>query len=402
LGAGNAAVLVPGDFLHKLFVEGQVVALKMNPVNEYLGPILEDGFAALIKAGYLQVLYGGAEEGSYLCNHSSVDNVHLTGSERTFDAIVFGPGEEGKKRKQARQPLLTKYFSAELGNISPVIVVPGPWTEKDIKNQSVRLGSWLTFNSGCNCLTPRMIIQMKNWEHREKLNKGIANFLAGIKTRKAFYPGSFELHQQFVNAHPEALQLGKPQDGHLPWTFITDVDPKNEDDVCFKREPFMSLFSETALDSKNVVEFIGDAVNFANEKIWGSLVVSIIVHPDSMKDQQVATAVKQAIADLRYGSILINSCGAMAYYMITTLWGGYPNTDIYSVKSGIGFVNNALMFDHAQKSVVYADFTPLADPLLANISNSYLFFRQDTRYQHDPSVGNLMKVMWRAMTFKVS
>jgi hypothetical protein len=326
----------------------------------------------------------------------------LTGSERTFDAIVFGPGEEGKKRKQARQPLLTKYFSAELGNISPVIVVPGPWTEKDIKNQSVRLGSWLTFNSGCNCLTPRMIIQMKNWEHREKLNKGIANFLAGIKTRKAFYPGSFELHQQFVNAHPEALQLGKPQDGHLPWTFITDVDPKNEDDVCFKREPFMSLFSETALDSKNVVEFIGDAVNFANEKIWGSLVVSIIVHPDSMKDQQVATAVKQAIADLRYGSILINSCGAMAYYMITTLWGGYPNTDIYSVKSGIGFVNNALMFDHAQKSVVYADFTPLADPLLANISNSYLFFRQDTRYQHDPSVGNLMKVMWRAMTFKVS
>ena len=42
LGAGNIAGLMPGDFLYKLFVEGQVVALKMNPVNEYLGPILED------------------------------------------------------------------------------------------------------------------------------------------------------------------------------------------------------------------------------------------------------------------------------------------------------------------------------------------------------------------------
>lgn len=402
LGAGNVAGLVPGDFLHKLFVEGQVVALKMNPVNEYLGPILEDGFAALIKAGYLQVLYGRAEEGSYLCSHSAVDNVHLTGSERTFDAIVFGPGEEGKKRKLARQPLLTKHFSAELGNISPVIVVPGPWTEKDIKNEAARFGSWLVFNSGCNCLTPRMIIQMKNWEHREKLSKEIANFLSGIKTRKAFYPGSFELHRQFVNAHPEALQLGEPQDGHLPWTFVSDVDPKNEDDICFKREPFMSLFSETALDSKDVVEFIGDAVKFANERMWGTLVASIIVHPASMKDPQVAAAVDKAIADLHYGSILINSWGAFAYYIMTTPWGGYPNTDIYDVQSGIGFVNNPLMFDRVQKSVVYVDFTPIADPFLANISNSYLFYHQDTRYQHDPSVGNLMKVMWRAMTLKVS
>ncbi len=92
LGAGNVAGLMPGDFLSKLFVEGQVVALKMNPVNEYLGPILADGFAALIKAGYLQILYGGSAAGAYLCNHPAVDHVHLTGSDRTFDAIVFGPG----------------------------------------------------------------------------------------------------------------------------------------------------------------------------------------------------------------------------------------------------------------------------------------------------------------------
>ena len=38
LGAGNTSFLIPGDFLSKLFVEGHVVALKPNPVNDYLGP----------------------------------------------------------------------------------------------------------------------------------------------------------------------------------------------------------------------------------------------------------------------------------------------------------------------------------------------------------------------------
>jgi aldehyde dehydrogenase (NAD(P)+) len=105
-----------------------------------------------------------------------------------------------------------------------------------------------------------------------------------MKTRKAYYPGSFELHQQFINAHPQALQLGQPQEGHLPWTFITDIDPANEDDICFKREPFMSLYSETALEANSVVDFIEQAVAFANEKVWGTLVASIVVHPKSMKD----------------------------------------------------------------------------------------------------------------------
>ncbi|TFG07236.1 aldehyde dehydrogenase, partial [Candidatus Thorarchaeota archaeon] len=291
LGAGNVGGLIPGDFMHKLFVEGQVVALKMNPVNEYLGPLLEEGFNAVIKAGFLQGLYEGAHEGAYLRDHPAVDSVHMTGSDRTFEAILFGPGEEGRQRKQARQPQFTKPFSAELGNISPVIVVPGPWSEKDIQNQSKRLGSWLVPNSSHNCLTPRLLIQMQDWEHRQKLNNGIADFLEGIKTDKAYYPGSFELHQQFLDEHPEALQLGKPQEGHLPWTFIQDVDPTNEDDIVFKCEPFMSLYSETALEASDVVEFIGKAVEFANGKVWGSLVASIVVHPKSMKDPAVAEAV---------------------------------------------------------------------------------------------------------------
>ena len=58
------------------------------------------------------------------------------------------------------------------------------------------------------------------------------------------------------------------------------------------------------------------------------------------------------------------------------------------------------MFDRIQKSVIYADFTPLADPFLTNTSNNYLYYRQDTRYHVNPSVGNLLKLVWSALTIK--
>jgi thiamine biosynthesis lipoprotein ApbE len=58
------------------------------------------------------------------------------------------------------------------------------------------------------------------------------------------------------------------------------------------------------------------------------------------------------------------------------------------------------MFDRVQKSVVYADFAPLADPFLANVTNNYLYYRQDTRYHFNPTVGNLLNLMWRALTGK--
>ena len=128
LGAGNVSMLVPSDFLYKLFVEGQVVILKLNPVNTYLGPVLNAGFRSLIEGGYLRIVYGGVEEGSYLCHHAAVDEIHMTGSDKTYEDIVFGSGVEGARRKAAHEPLIQKRFTAELGNVTPVIVLPGPWS----------------------------------------------------------------------------------------------------------------------------------------------------------------------------------------------------------------------------------------------------------------------------------
>jgi hypothetical protein len=127
LGAGNIASIAPLDVLYKLFAEGHVCLLKMNPVNDYLGPIFEGVFGDLVAAGFVRFAYGGSEVGERLTQHEGIDEIHITGSSRTHDAIVFGGGDEGVARKARGEPINTKRMSSELGNVSPTIVVPGPW-----------------------------------------------------------------------------------------------------------------------------------------------------------------------------------------------------------------------------------------------------------------------------------
>ena len=45
-----------------------------------------------------------ADVGAHLTNHEAVDTIHITGSDKTYDEIVFGTGEEGRKRKSKQQP----------------------------------------------------------------------------------------------------------------------------------------------------------------------------------------------------------------------------------------------------------------------------------------------------------
>jgi acyl-CoA reductase-like NAD-dependent aldehyde dehydrogenase len=397
LAAGNVSSLPPNDALHKLFVEGQVVLLKMNPVNAYLGPLLAEAFAALIERGFLQIVDGGAEVGAYLSQHPHVDELHITGSARTYEAIVFGSGAEGQERKKNKAPILDKPFSAELGNVSPVIVVPGPWSQRDIRKQAAKYATGLVANAGFNCVTPRVFIQMEGWPHRQKLNEEIAAFLANSQRRQAYYPGSTKQQADFVAKHPEALQLGSPKEGELPWTYIPEVDSADSDDICFREEAFLGLFAETAIPAKDTIDFITKAVEFANRNLWGTLCASIVVHPKSLADPMVKAAVDQAIADLQYGSVVVNHWGALAYYTAVTPWGGYPGHDKYDIQSGEGKVHNPLMFDDAQKSVLYAPFISFPDPYVATAKNNYRYFRQDTRYQYRPSTLNLIKLLWAAL-----
>jgi len=399
LGAGNVASIAPTDVLYKLFVEDQVVLLKMNPVNAYIGPLIEESFRALIEPGFLRVTYGGAAEGAYLCNHAGIDEIHITGSDKTFDAVVFGPGPEGAARKASNQPLSNKRVTGELGNVSPVIVVPGPWSESDLTYQAEHIVTMLTNNAGFNCNATRVIIQQAGWAQREPLLRQVRQILSAVPTRNAYYPGAQARHQAFVEAHPDAEQFGSATDKQLPWTLVAGVDSAHQEDICFTTEAFCGLFAETTLDATSSAEYLDKAVDFANDKIWGSLNVTILIHPTSLKDPQVAAALDRALANLRYGTVSVNQWAGTNFVLGVTTWGAYPGHAINDIQSGTGVVHNTLMFAHPQKTVMRAPFraTPTPPWFATRGRTGSKLFPKIVKFEEAPAFWKVPSILWTAI-----
>ena len=393
LGAGNVSSIGPMDALYKLFVEGEVVILKMNPVNEYLGPIIDEAFAPVRERGYFRVVYGGAAEGEYLCQHPLVEEIHITGSDKTHDAIVFGVGAEGARRKASREPRNPKHITSELGNVSPIIIVPGPWSKGDLNFQALNVASSLINNAGFNCTTTRVIIQHEQWNQREAFLDAVRGVLRQEPDRKPYYPGAENRQQAFVGQHPDADQFGSEGAGKVPWTLIHHLDPAKTDDVCFTTEAWCGLTGEVAVSANSIAEYIERAVEFANDSIWGTLNASIIVHPKSLKDPVVADALERAVADLRFGSVAVNHWAALAYGLVTPTWGAFPGHTLEDIRSGRGVVHNTYLFDKPQKSVIRGPFRVFPKPAWfvtnktsAEIGRKLTYFYADPSFTRIPSI----------------
>ena len=398
LGAGNVSSIGPMDALYKLFVEDQVVVLKMNPVNEYTGPFIAEAFDALVRRGFLRIVYGGVAQGAHLCQHAGVDEIHITGSDKTHDAIVFGVGDEGRKNKANKTPRNTKRITSELGNVSPVIVVPGPWSPKDVDFQGANLASMLTNNAGFNCNATRVIINHEGWGQRQELLGAIGKVFAATPARDAYYPGAEQRFKAFMADHEDRAKQYGGGAGKLPWTIISDLDADNEQDICFTTEAFCSVTSEVTLSAASTVEYIRKAVDFCNDQVWGTLNSAIIVHPKSLKDPAVREAVEQAVADLRSGTVAVNHWPALAYGFGTTTWGAFPGHDMYDIRSGVGVVHNSYLFDKPQKTVVRGPFrVQPKPPWFVTNKKSHEIARKITHFEAYPSVFKLPSIIWSAM-----
>lgn len=363
LGAGNVSSIAPTDVFYKLFAEDRVCILKMNPVNERIGPHLEKALAPLVIDGYLRIVYGGATEGAYLTQHNLVTEVHITGSDKTHDVIVFGPGEEGAQRKAKNQPILDKPMSSELGNVTPIIVVPGPWKQSDINYQGDNIASMLTQNAGFNCVAGRVIVTHRSWSGRGPLVNAVRDSLRRAEPRKPYYPGAVDRWRQYIDAHPEAETFGPKGADTVPFTLIANLDEDAPDEMAFTTEAFCGVFSEVGLEAPtSIPDYLAKAVEFVNTKVWGQLSASIIVHPKSMKDPEVAKAVEQAIDDLEYGNVAVNHWAAVPFGMMQATWGSYPGNTPDDIGSGIGIVHNSFMLEDVQKGVMRGPFKPPLKP----------------------------------------
>jgi acyl-CoA reductase-like NAD-dependent aldehyde dehydrogenase len=396
LGAGNQAGLGPHDVLYQLFVKDRVAVLKASPVNGYLVPHWQRAFAALIERGALRIVTGGPTDGAYLVNHPQVDEVHLTGSDKTFEAVVFGPGPDGAARKAAGTPVLGKPVTGELGNLSPVIVVPGRWRRGEIGYQARHLATMLVNNAGFNCLTPRVLITAAAWPQRQALLDELARVLGQMPRRPAYYPGAADRHATFTAAHPGAQLLGRPgPDGSLPWTIVPGVDPGQRDDICFTTEAFCSLMAETALPAADPAQFLDQAARFANDTLWGTLAATVLIDPRTRRDPGVARALAQAVTQLRYGTVAVN---VLAAGIPTATWGGYPGNPDTDIQSGRGVIGNTLMLPDPEKTIISAPFRTRPTPVwFATHPGMLPAFKALPSFEAAPTIPKLAGLMRSAL-----
>jgi acyl-CoA reductase-like NAD-dependent aldehyde dehydrogenase len=400
LGAGNQASIPITDAIDRLFIARHPVILKMNPVNDYLGPIFDVICKELIDRGVLRIVYGGAEVGTHLVRHDAVDDVHVTGSDKTFEAIVFGGGPEGQERKAKLDPVVTKPVTGELGNVSPVIVVPGPWTAKDVSFQAQNIASMLSQNAGFNCIALRAIITDNSWDQRDALLKTVGETLKTTAQRFPYYPGARARFDTFVGAHPDAERFGDDGPGCVPWTMIPGLRTDNDNEIAFTTEAFNGVFGEVGIDASGTVDYIRKAVAFANDGLWGTLGCQILVHPKSMKDPEINRAVEQAIADLKYGTIGVNHWCAIGFLLGSTPWGAYPGHTIDDVQSGIGFVHNSIMLaeQDIEKTVARGPFRmPFKPTWFATNKTAHKSGEMFARLMAKPSWGKLPGLITTAM-----
>jgi len=353
LGAGNVAAIPATDALTKILIENKAVALKMNPVNAYLGPHFQHALQPLIRSGMLRLIDGGVKTGKQLIEHGLTSSVHITGSIESHDNIVWGSGEDRELRRQENRPVLTKPITSELGNVTPWAIVPGRYREAELRAQAENIATSIVNNVSFNCIATKIILTSRHWPQRERFFQILDEILRSTPTRYAYYPGAAERFTRFSGQQP-----ADPE--RLHWTLLREIDP-SETPYLLQQESFTPVCGELVIDADSDVDFLDQAVDFMNDRIWGTLAATVTVPTDFVSQQ--APILDAALQRLRYGTIGINQWPALSFALMSPPWGGYPSSDLRDAQSGIGFVHNTYLLDQPEKTVLRAPLCVKPKPI---------------------------------------
>jgi acyl-CoA reductase-like NAD-dependent aldehyde dehydrogenase len=380
LGAGNVNSIPATDMLGKVFQDGRAVLLKMNPVNDYLGPLFADAFADLIRLGFLRIVHGGSDVGAYAVSHDLVDEVHITGSAATHDAIVWGETAEERARRQARgEPQLHKPISSELGNVTPWIVVPGPYSPRELGFQAENVAAMVTNNASFNCVATRVIVTQKSWPQRVEFLDQLSRVLSTIPPRKAYYPRAAERFRGLV---PQAQPVDSDR---LPWMLLRDVHPAEQPQF-FQEESFVGIVVETAMEAATQEEYLRRAVDFVNQQCWGTLGAGVMVHPRSRRGDADEARFQNFLSDLKYGTVGINHWPGLAFGTMCCPWGGYGGASLGDPQSGMGWVHNVFALEHIEKTVLEGPLCLWPKPLwFPTHRTAHRLARKVTELYHRPA-----------------
>ena len=375
-GAGNYSSSI--EMAMALFLENKAVIHKPHSLNEATDQIWEKIFAPLIEVN--AVAFCDSDQGREMSKLEGLHSIYFTGSTGVAHAI----------QDAASVPLVS-----ECGGNNPCIIVPGKWSDKDIKRQAIQLASVGKLNGGAVCGRPQTIITSKNWEQREQFLAALREAIAeDTFASSEHYPGVDKTKEAFLENQPTAEVL-KPENGKHNKSDFVLIPNISENDFAVTNEAFCQVFSEIPLDvSTDTDEFLTRATDFCNNKLLGSLGCMVLVDNDTFENKE--GRVHQAINELNYGGIAVNDVPPNIWLNAYLTWGGCGETTSDFV-SGVGNFGNALNFDNVKKSVIINDFNSTSfeltnrkrvEHLLENVS----YFSIDQSWGHFAKLAGQMMV----------
>jgi len=349
LGAGNVTSIPVLDLLYELLACNRVVLLKINPTQDAMMAVYERVLAPLIEPGFLRIVRGGGDVGAHLTGHDGIDHVHITGATATFDAIVWGTGAPAARRRREGRPQLNKPITAELGGVSPIIVVPGTWTDADLRYQAEHIVTMRLYNSGHNCLAGQVVLVSSDWPQRDAFLAALRSAFDDAPDRPIWYPHSDRKLDAAASSYPSATRRRDTN------RLLIEIATGEDATALETTEYFAPVLGVVELRG-NGQEFLDAAVVHANDRIAGTLGANILIDPATL--EALGDGLERAIAELRYGAVSVNSWTALAFLTPTLTWGGYPGATSEDAQSGIGIVHNALLLDRVERSVTRGPFRP--------------------------------------------
>jgi aldehyde dehydrogenase (NAD(P)+) len=350
LGAGNITSIPPLDVLYEIVAHNRVVLLKLNPVMRDMEDVFRRALAPLIDRDLLRIVQGGGAAGSYLVHHDAVSHVHITGSAATHDVIVWGAGAEGRDRRAAGTPLLKKGITSELGGVGPVIVVPGMWSDADLRFQAEHAVSMRLHNGGYNCIAGQVLVVSSDWPQRDAFLEQVRIAFDGAASRTPWYPGSESRVSATAAAYPGATQAGA--DGRR---LLVEVAEGTDATTLLTTEAFAPVLGVVQVAGLGR-DFLDAAIALANDEFLGTLGANLIVDPATKRS--MGNGFLESLAELRYGTIAVNAWTGFSYLAAGAPWGAFPGHDVADVQSGIGVVHNALLIDSPERTILTGAFRP--------------------------------------------
>ena len=393
LGAGNVSSIPFLDTIFHLVANRSSIILKLNPVNDYLNPVFQKVFHEFIERGFISVVNGDIPTSKYLTEHRSIDAIHLTGSNYTYENIVYGRVLNDKERKLSslsksnKKPIFT-----ELGNVTPIIVHPGKWSNSEIKFQARKIVTAKLNNSGFNCIAAQVIVLPKGWRSNDKLKKYIKHYLKKIGDTTSYYPGAVESLKELQNN--KNYEQINDQVCSTPF-MVSDLDSDEKFSI---EEVWNSTLYFKEIEYTDYESFANNSIDYVNNELWGNLGATVLIK-DSKKKRN-SEVVENYKHNLNYGTIAINEWAAIAFIIPTMPWGGYPGNKDNDIQSGQGFVHNSFFFESPLKGIVETNFRFsrfIDPPWFVNNKKAHRLFKNLTYYQANNSKINFIKLLFSTL-----